>query len=71
MKNLVKIAKQNIPLIVPKHLGKLIAKEPEFYPLFNYIHNVKPIIGEIGIYNSTRIIVNQKVTPHTGKKGRV
>jgi uncharacterized protein (DUF3820 family) len=61
MKNLVKIAKQQMPIVYPKHIAKLISNEPEFFPLVFYLKDVKPIEGEIGIYNGHRVIVNLPV----------
>ena len=61
MKNLVKIAKTQLPIVYPQHIGKLIAKEAGFFPLVFYLKDVKPFNGEIGIYGGHRIVLNLPV----------
>lgn len=63
MKNLVKIAKAQMPIVYPKHIAELITKEPEFYPLVFYIKDIKPFDGELGIYNGHRVVVNLPAKP--------
>lgn len=61
MKTFVKSAVQQIPIVYPKHIAKLITQEAEFYPLVYYIEHVKPIEGELGIYNGHRVVVDLPV----------